>query len=114
MKFFNTNIIASVIVNDHISDTFRIFIGVRQGCSLSPLLYVLYFEPFANKIQNLDEIEGLEMPGTNLEVKQTIYADDDTTTLTSETSASIKLSYWLKLYSRLTLSKVNYDKTFAK
>ena len=50
------------------------------------------------------------MLGINLEVKQTIYADDDTTILTSETSASF--FYWLKLFSRISGSKVNYDKTF--
>ena len=50
MKPFYTNISASVIVNNHISDSFPILRGVRQGCSLSPLLYVLCFEPSANKI----------------------------------------------------------------
>ena len=112
VKLLYTNISSSVIVNNHISDNFPILRGVRQGCSLSPLLYVLCFEPFANKIRNLDEIKGLKMPGTNLEVKQTIYADDDTTILTSETSAS-KFFYWLKLFSRISGSKVNYDKTFG-
>ena len=107
-----TNISSSFIVNNHISDNFPILRGVRQGCSLSPLLYVLCFEPFANKIRNLDGIKGLKMPGTNLEVKQTIYADDDTTILTSETSAS-KFFYWLKLFSRISESKVSYDKTFG-
>ena len=77
-----------VIVNNHISDKFLILRGVRLDCSLSPLLNVLCFEPFANKIRNLDEIKGLKMPGANLKVKQTIYVDDDTTILTSETSAS--------------------------
>ena len=112
VKLLYTDISSSVIVNNYISETFPLSRGVRQGCSLSPLLYVLCFEPFANKIRNLDEIKGLKMPGTNLEVKQTIYADDDTTILTSETSVS-KFLYWLKLFCRISGSKVNYDKTFG-
>ena len=94
VKLWYTNISSSVIVKNYISETFPLSRGVRQGCSLSPLLYILCFEPFANKIRNLDEIKGLIMSGTNLEVKQTIYADDDTAILTSETSVS-KFLYWL-------------------
>ena len=41
VKLLYTDISSSVIVNNHISDTFEIKRGVREGCSLSPLLYVV-------------------------------------------------------------------------
>ena len=110
VKLLYTDVSSSVIVNNHISDTFLIKRGVRQGCSLSPLLYVICFEPFANKVRSLDEIKGLKMPGTKKELKQTLYADDGTTILTSEPSIQI-FFHWVKLFGRVSGSKVNYDKT---
>ena len=69
IKLLYTDISSSVIVNNFISEPFSLKRGVRQGCSLSPLLYVICLEPFANKIRNLDEIKGLKLPGSNLEAK---------------------------------------------
>ena len=54
--------------------------------ALSLLLYVLCFEPFANKIRNLDGIKGLQIPGKKKELRQILYADDGTAILTSELS----------------------------
>ena len=110
VKLLYTDISSSVIVNNHISDTFEIKRGVRQGCSLSPLLYVICFEPFANKVRNLDNIKGLKMPGTGQELKQTLYADDGTAILTSELSIH-NFFHLIKLFGRVSGSKVNYDKT---
>ena len=46
-----TNISSSVLVNQFISEPLNILRGVRQGCALSPLLYVLCIEPFANQVR---------------------------------------------------------------
>ena len=110
VKLLYTDISSSVIVNNFVSDPFHLHRGVRQGCSLSPLLYVICVEPFANKIRNLDEIKGLKLPGSNLEAKISGYADDSTAILTTDTS--IKLYFhWVKLFARVSGSKVNYDKS---
>ena len=111
VKLLYTDISSSVIVNNHISDSFSIQRGVRQdGCPLFPLLYIICYEPFANKIRNLDEIRGIKIPGTNLEVKQTLYADDDTGMFTSESSVHI-FFHWVNLFSRVSGSKINYEKS---
>ena len=51
VKLLYNNISSSVLVNGFISDKFPVLRSVRQGCSLSPLLYVLCMEPFANRIR---------------------------------------------------------------
>ena len=77
IKLLYTDISSSVIVNNFIS-SFSVTRGVRQGCSLSSLLYVLCFEPFANKIRSLAEIKGFKIPGCTSELKLSMYADDST------------------------------------
>ena len=41
IKILYANISSSVLVNQFISEPLNILRGVRQGCALSPLLYVL-------------------------------------------------------------------------
>ena len=110
IKLLYNDISSSVIVNNHISDTFPIKRGVRQGCSLSMPLYVLCFEPFAHKIRNLDDIKGFKLPGSNSEVKLSLYADDSTALLTSDSSVR-KYFYWVKLFGQISGAKINYDKS---
>ena len=104
------NISSSVIINNHISDPFAVKRGVRQGCSLSMLLYVICFEPFAHKIRTLNEIKGLKLPGSNSEVKLSLYADDSTAILTTESSIQ-KYIYWVKIFGKISGAKINYDKS---
>ena len=51
--------------------------GVRQGCALSPLLYVLTVEPFTHAIRASPHIKGLPLPEGG-EVSLCQYADDST------------------------------------
>uniref|UniRef100_A0A8K9Y2W7 Reverse transcriptase domain-containing protein n=1 Tax=Oncorhynchus mykiss TaxID=8022 RepID=A0A8K9Y2W7_ONCMY len=78
-----------VLVNGHVGEVVPQQTGVRQGCPLSPLLFVLYMEPLAAAIRADVRIKGLRPPGGgSSEVKISQYADDMTLFLTSEGSAS--------------------------
>ena len=110
IKLLYNDISSSVIVNNHISETFPIKRGVRQGCSLSMPLYVICFEPFAHKIRNSDDIKGIKMPGTNSEVKLSLYADDSTAFLTTDSSIR-KYLHWVKLFGKISGAKINYEKS---
>lgn len=65
---------AMVLTNNHYSKLFRLHRGTRQGCPLSPLLFVLAIEPLATAIRNNHSIHGITRFGT--EHKSSLYADD--------------------------------------
>ncbi|PJE77730.1 hypothetical protein CI610_03342 [invertebrate metagenome] len=104
------NVHSSVIVNGFISDPFPITRGVRQGCSLSPLLYVLVLEPFAKKVRDDPEIIGIKLPGSSQSAKISLYADDSTGICCTVSSIS-KLFSWCDLYGRASGAKLNKQKS---
>ena len=55
---------SAVNVNGHISPYFSLSRGVRQGCPLSPLLYVMVAEVLACNIRSHPDISGLSLPGS--------------------------------------------------
>ncbi|KAJ8335381.1 hypothetical protein SKAU_G00387230 [Synaphobranchus kaupii] len=74
-----------VNINGHIGGLVRQRSGVRQGCPLSPLLYVLYMEPFAAAVRADPLVDGLLVPGSGgRTVKIAQYADDTALFLQSD------------------------------
>ena len=63
VSLFYTGITSSVNVNVYLSSSFSLSRGVRQGCPLSPLLYVLVAEVLACNIRANSLITGLSLPG---------------------------------------------------
>lgn len=53
---------------------FKVNRGIRQGCSLSGLLYTLAIEPFLHKLRK--ELVGLRIPKCDNAIKLSAYADD--------------------------------------
>lgn len=110
VKILYHDISSSVIVNNYISQSFEVQRGVRQGCSLSPLLYVLAIEPLANKIRNDKHIKGLPVPGSLETAKISVYADDGTAILTDTESVKLVLDL-CTLFGRASGAKLNLSKT---
>ena len=52
--------------------------GVRQGCPISPLLFILTIELLAIDIRKNDKIKGLKLPSSFTPLKVKMYADDAT------------------------------------
>ena len=62
-RLYYNNITSRVLVNRQLTDPFPIRSGVTQGCSLAPLLYVIYLEPFLRKLRARQNIQGYHLPG---------------------------------------------------
>jgi exonuclease III len=76
IKLFYKGAKSSIISNGHLTDFFDVQRGVRQGCPLSPYLFIICIELLSNSISKNDKIKGINMSG--LEFKQTLFADDGT------------------------------------
>ena len=93
IRILYEDIKSSVIINNFISEPLDIKRGVRQGCSLSMLLYVLCFEPLAKRIQDDPDVKGIKAPGSGFEVKLSLYADDNTGFFTTYLSVRKYFNY---------------------
>ena len=69
---------AFVKVNGFLSKSVKIKKGIRQGCPLSALLFILCTDMLARKLDSSEEVEGISFIHDNVttEVKCTQYADD--------------------------------------
>lgn len=97
--------------NGWLSDPVQLHRGLRQGCPLSPLLYILVAESLGQIIRKADNIQGIPIPGGNGETaKITQYADDATLTLRDDMSVQRCFDIVTR-YERGSGSKLNYEKT---
>jgi hypothetical protein len=76
VKLFYKDAKSCVINNGHISPFFSIKKGVRQGCPLSPYLFILCIELLSNFVRKSPIIRGLKING--YEIKSVMFADDAT------------------------------------
>ena len=63
---------------EHMTVWFPLGKGVRQGCPLSALLFVLNIELLACKIRQSKLIRGINLFYNQIEFRLTHYADDNT------------------------------------
>ena len=77
---------SAVKFNGHFTSFFYMSRGVRQGCSLSPLLYVLYAEVLACTIRCNPSITTLVFPGMAPLPVVSQYDDDTSLIVTSDGS----------------------------
>ena len=86
IKLFYTNIESAVVINGWTSAFFQCSRGVRQGCPLSPLLYVITIEVLAVCLRASPGITGVQLPNSLEQFKCSEYADDTTIAATSDAS----------------------------
>ena len=107
-----TDISSSVIVNGHISEEFAVGRSVRQGDPLSPMLYVLSIEPFAERIRLCPDIKGIQLPGGKVVAKISQFADDSTFMLSDINSVRLVLEE-CQLYGTVSGALLNLAKSCA-
>ncbi|KAM7313253.1 hypothetical protein ISCGN_003130 [Ixodes scapularis] len=82
--------------------------GVRQGCPLSPVIFVLSLEPFLVGVDRHPSISGLALPGSG-ELRVSAYADDVTLYLRDEDSLMKALRLFDE-YACLSGARLNPEK----
>ena len=114
VSIFYSNVFPRIICNGKLSTPVFLERGVRLGCPLSPLLYVLTSEVLANQIRKKNPaIEGFLLPGTGgLRFTISQYADDATIFVKNERSLCHLLET-VNRYERGSGAKLNTAKSEA-
>ena len=105
VELFYCQVRSSVNVNGHLTDLFQLSRGVRQGCPLSPLLYVVLF---AVNIRSNPRIQGIPLPNAGPISPITQYAADTSLVLSSDDAVKAEFEAFTLFHlvgSRLNLAK---------
>ena len=108
IKIFYTNIQSTCLINGYFTDSFEVCRGVRQGCPLSMLLFVIFQDPLYIAMEKANNIRPIEIPGRK--VLEVGYADD-TNVITGDDSSFIEIFNMLNRFRKATNSKLNIKKT---
>ena len=76
-SIFYNNMETAVMNSGYMTNYFQVSRGVRQGCPLSPLLFILSVELLASKIRREPNCRGVSLP-IHQEAKISQFADDAT------------------------------------
>ncbi|CAC5367732.1 unnamed protein product [Mytilus coruscus] len=86
IEIFCNGINSAVKCNGFLTNYFHIKNGIRSGCTISALLYVLAAEPFHCRIVKNDKIKGIKVPNCDKEGLIYQHADDTTLSLCNKES----------------------------
>ena len=112
IKILNTDRLACVKNGGHVSSLFSMSSGVRQGCPISPQLFIIAVEIMAQKILQDNNIKGLNPYNGSKSMKVSQYADDTSLFLHDLLDLKIAISH-LDSFSVFSGLLLNYNKTFA-
>ena len=107
LKVLLCNIESVCMVNGTLSISFKIERGVRQGCPLSMLLYVIFQEPLFKAFQ----IAHIILPPLTIEKQKCLGYADDTTIFIRCVQCIRAIFALLRQFERATNSKLNIEKT---
>ena len=110
VRIIYTDISSAVKINGFQTKSFSIERGVRQGCPLSAILYVLCAEVLAAEVRSNPKIVGYKFNKGKNEHKLNAYADDKTVCVTTKPSIH-ELFNVFDRYEVATNARVNKDKT---
>ena len=86
-----------------------VWYSMRQGCGLSPLLYVFCIEPLAIKIRNSPNFKGMPIPGCLTEARVSLYADDTSAFAANVTSVMAAIAIFNQ-FGKASGAKLNENK----
>ncbi len=102
---------AAVVTNKMVSQYFSLSRGTRQGCPLSPLLFILSIEPLSSVLRSSQSISGIKRRG--VEYKVSLYADDLLLYITDPLSCISEVVKILEEYGYFSGYKLNFSKSIC-
>ena len=90
---------------------FKVLRGARQGCSLSPFLFVIAAELLATKIRQSALCRGFQLPN-NKEAKISQFADDKTV-IAKDVESVKQVLELMKEFGAFSSLEINQRKTKA-
>ena len=109
VKVLYENISLCVTNNGHFSEFFNLSRGVRQGCPLSPYLFVLSVEVLSLYLKQKSEIQGVVVNGVNYLISQ--FADDTSLAILNEPINIERCFEALNKFAVISGLKINVNKT---
>ena len=103
-----SNIFSCILINGETTEFFSVSRGVRQGCPLSPLLYVLVAETIASAIRADRFIDSYILPNGR-SVKLCQYADDTSVIVTTDLALNALFHIFTR-YEKASGAKLNATK----
>uniref|UniRef100_A0A670INW4 Reverse transcriptase domain-containing protein n=1 Tax=Podarcis muralis TaxID=64176 RepID=A0A670INW4_PODMU len=100
---------AKLIINNVVSEEIKIAKGTRQGCPLSPLLFITVLEVLLNSIRQNKKIKGITIGQNEYKVK--VFADDLVITIEDPTSSIKEILEELEQFGKVAGFKLNKKKT---
>ena len=111
VNVFYHNISSCVVNNGHASESFLLERGVRQGCPLSGMLFVIAIEVLAQEIRRSQMIKGIEIENNGSQEIKLFQYVDDATALLSDSESVTQLFELLGLFERCSGFKINESKS---
>lgn len=110
VKLLYSGIRSAVLINGYTSQAFFPSRGVRQGCPLSPLLYVISIEVLAANLRAHPAIVGLRLPGLPNPLPAVSLYADDTSVISVSDVATLAVFDVYDTFEQGTGSKLNLGK----
>ena len=111
IRLFYHNTESCILNNGWSCSFFKLERGVRQGCPLSPYLFILCVEILAEAIRKNESIKGITINEQEIKISQ--YADDTTLILDGSTVSFTTSLQILDLFSEISGLRLNIKKTEA-
>ena len=108
VKILYNDISSCTLNNGYTSEFFPVKCGVRQGCPLSPFLFIICIEILSLWIRNDKDVEGISIFNSN--IRLSLYADDVTMYLKNEKDI-LKVLHILETFKSFSGLAMNRNKS---